>query len=240
MNRKTKNRRGFLALGLGGALLGAGACLLLRGAPHAEKPDPRRRNIACVGDSITFGSGVKSTRRADAWPYILDRRLGTEYRVLNYGVSGTTARDAGDFPYRDHGFLSAAKNAGAELILLMLGTNDSKPYNWDAEGYEADIRRLIAELRQHGEKLVLLLPPKAFPSRDGIVAYDIRDEVICGEVLPILRRAAEEYTLPVIDLYAFTQDHPEYFDDGVHPNILGNYAIAEHILQKLTALGLLP
>ena len=37
----------------------------------------------------------------------------------------------------------------------------------------------------------------------------------------------------VIDLYALTETHPEYFDDGVHPNELGNRVIAEHIRKEI-------
>lgn len=39
----------------------------------------------------------------------------------------------------------------------------------------------------------------------------------------------EKHGLQVVDLYALTEEHPEYFMDGVHPNALGNQAIAEHI-----------
>ena len=231
-------KRRLLAIGIG-ALAGAGVYLALRRIPRADKPEPGKRTIACIGDSITYGAGVKRTRRIDAWPYVLNRRLGGDYCVLNYGVSGATARDDGDFPYREHGYLPEAEKAGAELTLLMLGTNDSKPYNWDKDGYERDILRLIGELQGYGGQLVLLLPPKAFPAEDGVVAFDIRDEVISGEILPILRRAAEDLALPVIDLYAFTQGHPEYFDDGVHPNVIGNHAIADHVCTRLSELGLL-
>ena len=156
-------KRRLPALGIG-ALAGAGVYLALRRVPRTDKPESGERTIVCIGDSITYGAGVKRTRRSDAWPYVLNRRLGGDCCVLNYGVSGATARDDGDFPYRGHGYLPEAEKAGAELALLMLGTNDSKPYNWDKDGYERDILLLIGELRICCGQLVLLLPPKAFPA----------------------------------------------------------------------------
>ena len=77
----------------------------------------------------------------------------------------------------------------------------------------------------------MMLPPKAFVV-DGKeeVGYDILNEHIIEEQ-EILARTAARLNTPVIDLYAFTEEHPEWFPDGVHPNAEGNKAIAEHIYQ---------
>ena len=48
----------------------------------------------------------------------------------------------------------------------------------------------------------------------------------------IFLTAAGKLGIRVIDLYAFTKDHPEWFVDGVHPNIRGNRAIAKYILNS--------
>ena len=222
----------------GGALLGFQVFVATRYIPRAGRAKPGKRQLVCIGDSITFGAGVVWARERNAWPFQLGRLLGEDWQVLDYGVSGATAQDEADFPYVKHGFLKAAEKARPELTLLMLGTNDSKPYNWNAERYERDICRLIDELSTVSRRLVLLLPPKAFPGKNGVVGFDICDEIICSEILPILRAAAEKRSLPVVDLYAFTQDHPEYFGDGVHPNIQGNRAIAAHVAQELRRLGI--
>ena len=46
---------------------------------------PARRRIAVVGDSFTFGLEV---RYEDTWPHQLERALGGEFQVLNFGVDG--------------------------------------------------------------------------------------------------------------------------------------------------------
>jgi len=54
--------------------------------------------IACVGDSITEGSGLTSPA-TQSYPARLQRLLGTNYNVRNFGVSGRTLLKQGDFPY---------------------------------------------------------------------------------------------------------------------------------------------
>ena len=201
---------------------------------HPERADKSRRRIACIGDSITFGAGVMQTRKTDAWPAIWQRSLGEGFQVLNYGVSGATLQREGDFPYHRVGFLWRLRRAKPERIVLMLGTNDSKPYNWDAarfkREYESFLRDLIALPWPHS--LALMTPPKAFPeTKTGVIAYDIDNAPIRDSIRPLVLALGKKYGLPMADLYAMTEERPEFFDDGVHPNVPGNRAFAEFIEQ---------
>lgn len=201
-----------------------------------ERPDPSKRRIACIGDSITFGAGVMDTRKTDAWPILWQGFLGKSFQVLNYGVSGATLQAETNFPYRKIGFLRRLKAASPELIVLMLGTNDSKPYNWNELRFAREYRELITELLSlpTSPRLVLMVPPKAFPEeKTGIIAFDTSDDVIRDSIRPLVLSLGKRYNLPVIDLYAFTETHPEWFLDGVHPNREGNIAVAEHIFREL-------
>ena len=218
-----------------GALAGIEGFVLSRYFPPAEKAKAGKKHLVCVGDSITFGAGVLWSRKKSAWPYVLNRLLGDTWQVLNYGVSGTTAQDEADFPYLQRGHARAVMDLQPDATLLMLGTNDSKPFNWNAERYEKNMHKWIRAFNGVS-KLIVLLPPKAFPGKLGVVDFFIKDEVIHDEIQPILRRLAEEENVPVIDLYAFTEGHPEYFDDGVHPNVLGNRKIAEFLAEELRNL----
>lgn len=44
---------------------------------------------------------------------------------------------------------------------------------------------------------------------------------------------AKTHNVPVIDLYRLTEKHPEYFEDGVHPNRPGNKVIAEYVFSQI-------
>ena len=54
--------------------------------------------VACVGNSITYGSGIKN-RDKDSYPAQLQRLLGDEYEVVNFGRGGRTGLSKGDRPY---------------------------------------------------------------------------------------------------------------------------------------------
>ena len=54
--------------------------------------------VACVGDSITFGAGVKN-RQQLCYPAQLGKLLGDEYHVENFGISARTMLAKGNYPY---------------------------------------------------------------------------------------------------------------------------------------------
>jgi hypothetical protein len=50
----------------------------------------KRKRIACIGDSITYGYGA--TAPYESYPANLGRLVGSDYEVRNFGVDGTTAQ----------------------------------------------------------------------------------------------------------------------------------------------------
>ncbi len=202
--------------------------------PHREKPNRRKHRVLCIGDSITFGAGVVMTRWRDSYPAYLKRLLGRQYQVLNYGISGATAREGTDHPYSAV-FRAAAARTEPELCIFLLGTNDSKPHNWDAAGYETAVKGWIREIKRWAShpRILLAVPPKAFSVNGAPVVYAIRNEVIRDEIRPILTHLAQSEDMELLDLYEASSAHPEYFADGVHPNAAGNRAIAEWINRKI-------
>lgn len=210
--------------------------------PCKEKPHSAAPIIVALGDSITFGAGVVKTRTSDSWEVKLEKQLGGAYQVLNYGISGATLQNEGDCPYWNmaekelQGYPEGALALHPEIVLLMLGTNDSKPYNWNRERYEAQLDQRVKEIKASPgvKRLILLCPPFACPA-DGsdVVAFDILNETIRDEIVPIVKNCAAENEVECIDLYALTEGHGEYFADGVHPNSYGNRVIAAEIHRYL-------
>jgi lysophospholipase L1-like esterase len=45
--------------------------------------------VACIGASITYGATIEN-REQNSYPAQLQKMLGNNYQVTNYGVSGTT------------------------------------------------------------------------------------------------------------------------------------------------------
>lgn len=212
--------------------------------PTKEKPHSDAPIIVALGDSITFGSGVKKTRKSDCWEAKLEKLLNGSYQVLNYGISGATLQNEGNKPYWNmpekqlQGYPEAALSLEPEIVILMLGTNDSKPYNWDRERYETQLQQRVKEIKTAPsvKRLILMCPPFACPANGSdVVAFDILNETIRDEIVPIVKKCAADNEVDCIDLYALTEGHGEYFADGVHPNSFGNRVIAGEIHRFLTA-----
>ena len=209
-----------------------------KASPRKDKPIEGRRKIACIGDSITFGHGVVLNRDEQAWTYVMGKMLGNEFQVLNYGISGATALLESKRPFKEHDFIDTATTVEPELYLFMLGTNDSKPENWVAENFPRDYNAMIDRIQKGSPdaKIVLMTPASAFPDprkKNGKVSYNIDKDRIAQEIVPIVERIAHERELPIIDIHAFTDGHPDWFDDGIHPNEEGNLRMAEHIYEAI-------
>lgn len=192
--------------------------------------------VFCIGDSITYGSGLPTELRAEyCYPARLQQLLGTRYEVTNYGVSGRTLMDVPERSYRETGYLDILEQQSPDILLVMLGTNDSRRGVWDAKAYRQQYESLVDELNGLASqpKIYLMIPPKAYPGEEGVIIYSIRDTVIRDEISQILREVAEEKDTGVIDLYAVTENHPEYFKDGVHPNSQGYEVIATEIYRQI-------
>ena len=63
--------------------------LVLLMAPARPADGGETTRVACVGDSITFGAGVKN-RGKNCYPAVLGNLLGEGYEVRNFGVNGAT------------------------------------------------------------------------------------------------------------------------------------------------------
>ncbi|HHY85266.1 MAG TPA: hypothetical protein GYA07_06985 [Verrucomicrobia bacterium] len=189
--------------------------------------------VACVGDSITQGVGVKDPKK-DAWPAQLARLLGEGWDVRNFGVSGTTLMQKGDRPYQKRPQFQAALDAKPDVVIIALGTNDSKPQNIDTnpDDFLPSHRDLISKFRaaNPNARIYVCLPPPAFPELFGI-----RESVISERIIPLIRQVAREEKLEVIDLHTALSGRADCFPDKVHPNEAGAALIAETIHRALTA-----
>jgi acyl-CoA thioesterase-1 len=187
--------------------------------------------IACIGNSITNES-IYPTINQNSFPIQLNILLGSGYNVGNFGCSGRTMLKKGDYSYWKEPAFPAALDFKPNIVIIKLGTNDSKPYNWIykdefVQDYDAMIDT-FRTLETHPE-IYLCLPLKAF---SGI--YNIRDSVIINDIVPMIKQVAQEKNTPTIDLYTFFSDKGSLLYDGIHPNIDGVWEMAKFIYSALT------
>lgn len=92
--------------------------------------------LACIGDSIT------ARGNPNGYPSQLGRMLGDTWRVDNYGISGSTLMIVGGNAYQKKNLLPVALASGPQVVVIMLGTNDSKPYAWKKKSNSFPITKL--------------------------------------------------------------------------------------------------
>jgi len=216
------------------------ACLVMVLAVCGFAAAARARLVACVGDSITYGSGI-ANRTIDGYPAQLQRLLrqyDLSWEVLNFGVSGATLLSRGDLPYVRQAAFANAQACNPDIVIIKLGTNDSKPQNWQYKSdFVPDYESMIDTFRSLPSRpqVWICKPVPAF-----YVNFSIRPEVIRDEILPLIDRIAREKNAPVIDLYTALQDSGKLFPDGIHPNAEGAGLMAQTIAPFLLGVRSLP
>ncbi len=179
--------------------------------------------VACIGDSITEGSNL-SNPGLNAYPIVLGRLLGTNYQTRNFGVSGRTLLKQGDYPYWNETAFRNATNYAPDIVTIMLGTNDSKSYNWRYKAqFAPDLRALIdvfAGLPSH-PRIFVCQPVPAYG-----LQFDINPDVIKNEIIPIIKQVAREKQVATVNLYTPLSGRPDLFSDLIHPNNAGAALIA--------------
>ena len=179
-------------------------------------------HVACIGDSITEGVGAAGGK---SYPNQLQELLGEGYKVDNFGVSARTLLKKGDFPYWNEKAYQNALASSPGVVIIMLGTNDTKPQNWKHEAeFEADYKELIKSFQKLASKprIFICRPcPAPDPGNFGINEKNVLEEI------KRIDKIAAEMKVGIIDMHAALADKPQLLPDRVHPNTEGAAEMAK-------------
>jgi len=237
---------------LGGSLLALWPLFCGAFLPSSALAAPRvPTHVACVGDSITYGY-LASNQATKSYPAVLQGLFGASVQVKNFGHNSATMLSApyGDMPYLGFSeytaatsFVSGASTSAVVDVVIMLGTNDSKPQNWTPSGKPKNDQQFLKDYRAMVEHFAELAPkPQVFLalplSTGNNPCCSIDGTVIHDQIVPLIKQVAAEKGLPLIDLNTPTANHPQYFSDGVHPTDEG-YALVATLMHDglLVELG---
>ena len=124
----------------------------------ASVVNAQTKKVACVGDSITAPP--------NGWCSYLGMKLGSGYMAKTFGVSGTTLlKNVGQPAFSSSDQYKPSHDFAPDIVVIMLGTNDSTARNWDAgkDHFVKDYEELIDSYTSLASKpLVILntaLPP---------------------------------------------------------------------------------
>ena len=193
------------------------------------KADGTPIRLACVGDSITQGAGAG---KGMAYPTQLQALLGVGWEIGNFGVSGRTLLRKGDHPYWKEAAYTKALDFKPDAVIIMLGTNDTKPQNWKHKAeFEGDYRDLVKSFLDLPSKpRVFICRPVPVPGKGN---FGINDTAL-QEQMPVYAKLAEELKVDVIDMFAALDGKPELLPDRVHPNAAGAGEMAKAAAKALT------
>ncbi len=205
------------------------------------EPDDGIITVACIGDSITWGTGL-SDPDTQAYPAQLQNALGEEYKVYNWGKAGATMcsssaplyKSKNWFVYSELADTLESEAAKIDVALIMLGTNDGNstveqlatlfandPDAFRAD-YKANLTRFVTTLRTANPNVVIYLmsSPKCFRTGDAAVWETNLQEL----VRPLEKSLAEELNLEWYDMYQFTAEQigAKGFPDNLHPGLGGH------------------
>lgn len=185
--------------------------------------------IACVGDSITYGSTLKFRRRY-SYPSQLNTFLKPNYIVKNFGVSGACALKDSEKPYTHQKSFKKSIKFHPNIVFIMLGTNDSKFHNWDVFRFKSDYIALINEyINIDSKPIVYLLTP--IPAFSNL--WDIQPNIIMNQIFSITYEISEELNIELIDIYKVFVGKPHLTTDNIHPNKAGALLISKIIMNYI-------
>ncbi len=190
---------------------------------------PKTIQLACIGDSITQGAGADPGK---SYPSQLQILLGPKWDVRNVGLSGRTLLKKGDFPYWNEQYYKEALAKLPDVVIIMLGTNDTKPQNWvHSDEFLSDYKELIESfknLSSHPQIYICRPCPVFGAGNYGITEANIQKEI------PMIDQIAREENVQVIDMHKPLESKPQMIPDMVHPNNAGAAVMAATAFQALT------
>ena len=183
----------------------------------------KQTRVLCVGDSITAGG---------YWENNLQGYLNERYDVYGLGVSGTTGLwngvDLGfdptgaSYSYVSKPEYELSKRYGADVVVIMLGTNDTKPENYanissdNGAQFIADMTAMVESYQNlaNSPKVFLALPATIYrdPASGSMSNVNLEELII-----PSLEAVAAATGAILIDVHGATANAAEHFADGVHP-----------------------
>jgi len=194
--------------------------------------------LYCLGDSLTFGMGVRAEER---WTNIVAQN--TNWNIINMGINGDTT---GGMLTRLHSeFLFGVAGQKLQMkkkqVLLMGGSNDIF-YSGSSSGAKANIGAMIHELLAIGISPIIGIPLPvdiAMVPHNWMQAVDfIESAKVIEQYCEWLKRYCAAFTLRNVDFHrdfltAAGDVRSELLLDGIHPTQEGHKQMAKRLFRLL-------
>lgn len=217
----------------------------------ASAAEKEKLRIACIGDSITFGMGLKDPQ-TEAYPAVLQTLLGEEVEVRGFGNSGRGIYLSTNRGNEKRGFYyqNEHKNALAfnpHFVICNLGINDIQDYRkGNAGDFAEDYVKLLREYAELPTQPTCFIWTRLTPigtnGKGHVFATEDWAEpfIIQNDLEKVVAQMREKF--PHQPSFGLDMETPfsgrvnEFFPDNVHPNAAGAGLIAEETAKVLRPL----
>ena len=184
--------------------------------------------IVCIGNSQTAGIGTTypSTK---AWPAQLRTMLGSEYSLLNCGVSGSVMTKTGSSPYWNNFQFTTARNFDPQILIISIGSDDASTANLPFIGnFATDYVAMIDSFRVNGKNPLVYI---CYPT--SCFGNTAQNTVIHDQILPLIDQVHSLRETTVIDFYNPLLPYGNLFPDHLNPNDQGAASMARIVYNAM-------
>lgn len=217
-----------------GAILLALLWLFSFSAVHAKPQNKSTIRVACVGNSITYGTGIED-REHFSYPVQLQKMLGGKYVVGNFGKPGATLLRHGHRPYFEQNEFKEAMRFKGDIVVIHLGINDTDPRNWPnyRDEFVTDYLALIDSLRSvnHNARFIIA---RITPIAHRHPRFISGTKLWHTEIQHAIETVAKVNGAELIDFHAPLYPYPNLLPDAIHPNAEGAGILARTVYGGIT------
>lgn len=211
-----------------------GLLILTTISASAASKKQKTIRVACIGNSITYGTGI-ADRTNDSYPSQLQRLLGSDYQVGNFGKPGATLLYHGHRPYVKQEEFKEAIAFKGDIAVIHLGINDTDPRNWPnyRDEFVKDYLSIMDSLRAANPKVRIILA-RMTPIADRHPRFVSGTKQWHGEIQTAIETVARVSGAELIDFYEPLYPYPYLFPDAIHPNPEGAGILAKTVYSGIT------
>ena len=208
--------------------------LQLSAAAKRKKVAAQPVRVACVGNSITYGTGI-ADREHFSYPVQLQQMLGNGYVVGNFGKPGATLLYKGHRPYVEQPEFKEALRFKGDIAVIHLGINDTDPRNWPnyRDEFVKDYLSIMDSLRTANPKVRFILA-RMTPIADRHPRFQSGTKQWHDEIQTAIETVARVSGAELIDFHEPLYPYPNLLPDAIHPNPEGAGILAKTVYGGIT------
>lgn len=208
--------------------------LQLPAAAKRKKVAAQPVRVACVGNSITYGTGI-ADREHFSYPVQLQQMLGNGYVVGNFGKPGATLLYKGHRPYVEQPEFREALRFKGDIAVIHLGINDTDPRNWPnyRDEFVKDYLSIMDSLRAANPKVRFILA-RMTPIADRHPRFQSGTKQWHDEIQTAIETVARVSGAELIDFHEPLYPYPNLLPDAIHPNPEGAGILAKTVYGGIT------